>query len=183
MEMRAVEAPRALEHYAEELRGIARAQLGPPLRSRLDPSDVVQQTLLIAYQRRAAFRGATHAELRRWLRVILDRTLALATRRRGRFPAEQARSLERSPDSSAARPMDWLAGDQSTPSQRADRKEQWLRLAAAMAALPADQRTALELHHFESMPVADVAARMGRTVPAVAGLLYRGTRALRNVLS
>lgn len=179
METRAADAPRPLEQYAEELRGVARRRLGAPLRGRLDPSDLVQQTLLIAHERRDQFRGATHAELRGWLRTILARTLALAARRRGRFRPERAGSI----DSSSVGSLAWLAGDVSTPSHRADRGEQSLRLAAAMAALPSDQRTALELHHFRSMPVADVAAQMGRTVPAVAGLLYRGTTALREALT
>jgi len=179
----AVDAPLALEQYAEDLRRTARARLGSRLRGRLDPSDLVQQTLLIGHAKRDQFRGATHAELRRWLLVILEMTLARAARRFCRCQPERALSLERSTDPSSARLDAWLACDDSTPSQQLDRGEQVFRLAAAMAALPDDQRTALELHHFQDLPVAEVAARMDRSVASVSGLLFRGGKALRDVLT
>jgi RNA polymerase sigma-70 factor (ECF subfamily) len=39
-------------------------QLDPRLRGKLDPSDVVQQTLLEAYEKREQFRGSTEGD---WL--------------------------------------------------------------------------------------------------------------------
>ncbi len=66
-------APRALEHYVDYLRLLARLHIDPRLRGRLDPSDVVQQTLLIAHEKMAQFRGKTHAELAAWLRPFWPR--------------------------------------------------------------------------------------------------------------
>ncbi len=48
-----------------------------------------------------------------------------------------------------------------------------------MEKLPDDQRTALELRYLGGLSVAEVAARMGRSTVSVTGLLYRGTKALR----
>jgi RNA polymerase sigma-70 factor (ECF subfamily) len=56
-------APRPLEKYADYLRLLARLQLDPRVRGRLDPSDIVQQTLLIAHEKKAQFRDRTDAEL------------------------------------------------------------------------------------------------------------------------
>ena len=54
---------------------LAERQLSPALRGRIDPSDVVQQTLVDAWRGHEDFRGQTQAERRAWLRTILKRTL------------------------------------------------------------------------------------------------------------
>ena len=67
-------------------------------------------------------------------------------------------------------------------SLKADRNERLLALADALADLPDDQREALLLKHCQGLPVADIAARLGRTPAAVAGLLRRGLEQLRGRL-
>ena len=75
-----------------------------------------------------------------------------------------------------------LAADLTSPSERAVRGEELLRLARAMSRLPEDQRRVVELHHLQGLAVADVAWEMGRTRPAVVGLLFRGLKKLRELL-
>ena len=53
----------------------------PRLRAKLDASDIVQQTILHAHERRAQFRGQTEAEWLGWLRAILANVLAAALRK------------------------------------------------------------------------------------------------------
>jgi RNA polymerase sigma-70 factor (ECF subfamily) len=57
-----------------------------------------------------------------------------------------------------------------------------LRLAHAINGLPDDQRRVIELHYIRALSVADVAALMQRTRPAVVGLLFRALKKLRMLL-
>jgi RNA polymerase sigma-70 factor (ECF subfamily) len=62
------------------------------------------------------------------------------------------------------------------------RHERGLRLAAALARLPEDQRRAVELHHLQGRPLAEAASELGRSKGAVAALLFRGLQKLRELL-
>ncbi len=173
-----------LERCREYLRLLARLQIDPRLQVKLDPSDVVQQTLLSAHQHREQFQGQTDAEFLGWLRQILANHLAGAARR---FGAElrdirRERSLEAGVEESAARLDVWLVADQSSPSQRVMHHELQLRLADALAQLPDDQRRAIELHHLQGYTVAEAAEQMERGKTAVVGLLFRGLKKLRQLL-
>jgi RNA polymerase sigma-70 factor, ECF subfamily len=175
-------ASRSLEDYREYLRMLAGLQLHPGLRGQLDPSDIVQQTLLKAHEKHDQFRGSTEHELRGWLRAILARNLVDAAR--GHFrQGDAVRSLEAALDESSARLEAILVSGESSPSQKVVRAEQFVELASSLRQLPDDQRTALELRYLRGLSVAAVAEQMGRAPVSVTGLLYRGTRALRELMT
>ncbi len=92
------------------------------------------------------------------------------------------RSLEAGLEQSSRRLESILAADQTSPSQKAIRHEQLIRLADALAQLPDDQRQSVELRHLHGLATAEIAQRMNRSVAAVGWLLQRGLRALRGSL-
>jgi RNA polymerase sigma-70 factor (ECF subfamily) len=173
-----------LERFRDYLRLLARFQLDPRVQGKLDPSDVVQQTLLEAFQKRDQFRGTTDAERAGWLRRILARNLADALRAFGQEKRDvrRERSLEDSLRASSARLESWLAANEASPSERAEHQERAVRLAAALAGLPEAQREALVLQYWYGWTLAQIAQHLERTPAAVAGLLKRGLKKLRQEL-
>ena len=141
----------------------------------------MQETLLKAHEKREQYRGRTEAELMAWLRRILANTLTDAARK-FRFETTRGQSLEQALHESSARLEAWLAKSQESPGEQADRNEQLLRLAEALSQLPEEQRTAIELHHLQGCLLADIAQHMDKTEAAVAGLLRRGRKKLREAL-
>ena len=181
----ALDSNAELNRYRQYLLLLARLEMDPLLRERLDPSDVVQQTLLDAHEKRDQFRGTSEAERAAWLRRILANNLVDALRLVGRKKRDVARerSLESRIEQSSQRFGAWLTEEQSTPSQQLDQHEQAVRLADALAQLPHAQREALVLQNWESWPLARIAEHMDRTPAAVAGLLKRGLKRLRELLA
>jgi RNA polymerase sigma-70 factor (ECF subfamily) len=173
-----------LERFRDYLRLLARLQVDARLQAKLDASDIVQQTLLQAHEHRDQFQGQSEAELAGWLRTILANVLGGAIRRFGAEARDlgRERALQDSLAQSSARIECWLAADQSSPSERVMRVEELVRLAGALAQLPADQREVIELHHLKGWPIAEVAESMSRTKPAVMGLLFRGQKKLRELM-
>src|SRR5262245_5047380 len=85
-------APAAdLNRYRGYLRVLAQVELGRRLQSKVDPSDIVQQSLLEAHQELAALKGRTEPELVAWLRTILARNLLNTARDYGAQKRDVAR--------------------------------------------------------------------------------------------
>lgn len=166
------------------LKMLAERQLSPALRGRIDPSDVVQQTLVDAWRGHEDFRGTTQAERLAWLRTILKRTLMrydrdqLQTAKRGRGREQQLQAaLDR--DSIA---LEQLAiGREPNPRSVADRAEQTLQLAAALDQLPSDYREVLSLRHIDGLSHEQIAKRLGRSTAATRMLWIRALEKLKHV--
>jgi RNA polymerase sigma-70 factor (ECF subfamily) len=173
-----------LERYRDYLRLLARMQLPANLQGKLDASDLVQQTLLKAFEKLEQLRGQNEAQIAAWLRQILANTLANAVRDLGRQKrnAGLERSIEAAIEHSSACLEAWLAAEQSSPSEQAQRNEQVLRLAQGLSSLPELQREVLVLRHCQGWSVEDIGKHLGRTRAAVASLLRRGLKELREFL-
>lgn len=177
------QADPSMERFRQYLLLVARLQLGKSFRGKLDASDVVQQTLLEAHIKRQDFRGSTEEERLAWLRRILVNNLADEIRRLRR--AKRGPEVQLSIDAADESSLHWqasLAAEQSSPSQKAEQNERLLQLADALAALPPSQQEAVVLHHLQGMSLAESAKHMGKSEPAVAGLLHRALQKLREQL-
>lgn len=177
--------PHDFEQYRSYLYLLARSHIGPRHQSRLDPSDIVQQSLLDAHQKQHQFRGHSEAERMGWLKQILANNLADAVRglTRAKRDVARERSLDEQVGDSFSRVDGWLADVQASPSQQAVRSEELLGMADALAGLPDAQREAIVLHHLQGLPLAEVGRQLDKTPAAVAGLLHRGLKRLRELMN
>ena len=174
-----------LDRFRAYLRLLARLHLDPRLQGKLDPLDVVQQTLMQAHQGLTKFRGKGSGEMAAWLRQILARNLAMAVRyfAREKRNIARERSLEQAINASSSRLDAWFASEETSPSQQAIANEQALRLADALEKLPEAQREALVLQHWRGWSLAQIGQHLGRSSDAVAGLIKRGLKQLRTLMS
>ncbi len=176
---------RLLELYHDYLALLARLQIGRRLQAKVDASDVVQETFLKAHRDFAQFRGASEAEWVSWLRQILAGNLAHQVRR---YCGTQRRNLRLERDlvdelDESSRVLDQgLVGGQSSPSQRAARREQAVLLAGALAQLPEDYREVIILSHLQGLSFPEVARSMGRSLDSVKNLWARALARLRHTL-
>jgi RNA polymerase sigma-70 factor, ECF subfamily len=174
------------EDYRSYLAVLARVHLAKAsaLRGRVDSSDIVQDALLQAHVARSQFRGATEGEFAAWLRRILTNVLIDAQRRHGRKKRDAALdvSCRETIEETASRLSLLPAGDGTTPSEYVARRERGVLLAAALEALPDDQRTAVELRYLGECTLEEIVSLMDRSRPSVAGLLRRGLEELRRTL-
>ncbi|MFN0055578.1 MAG: sigma-70 family RNA polymerase sigma factor [Planctomycetales bacterium] len=171
------------ERYRSYLLVLARLQLDRRWHARIDPSDLVQQTLLDAHARWHQL-GTENAELAAWLRKALANNLAdaLRTMRRAKRDVTREVSLEGALDDSSAQLGQWVAKEQSSPSQQAARTEDLLRLTDALTRLPELQREAIIRHHLQGWSLRDTARELVRSDTATAGLLHRGLKRLRELM-
>jgi RNA polymerase sigma-70 factor (ECF subfamily) len=172
-----------LEPYRGHLATLARLQVSPRYRDRIDLSGVVQQTLVEAWRAGSRLQDYSDAHRVAWLRNALAHNLADAMRKLGtaKRNVSRERALGDALAESSARLETLLAAAQSSPSQQVVRHELLLRLPAALAGLPENQRRAIELHHLEGRTLAEAADVLGLSKPAVAGLVHRGLQKLREL--
>jgi RNA polymerase sigma-70 factor (ECF subfamily) len=171
-----------LDRYRAYLRILAKRKLETTVQARVDVSDVVQQTYLEAHRDFAAFQGEAEAELIGWLRCILEHNAA-HTLEHHLFTQKRTMDREKSLDDShggGAPLAGRIPANQTSPSRRAMLGEAAVRLAEAIEMLPEDQREAIRLRHLEGWTLEQLANHFGRSESAVAGLLKRGLRGLRD---
>lgn len=175
----------SFEQFRGYLRMLVDFQMDPRLRGKLDPSGIVQQTLLEAFQAGANSETSGDGSPLPWLRRILANNLADEIKKLHRVKRGGGRevSLEQAMEQSSLKLEAFAVADDPSPSHHLVKQEQVLRLTDALARLPDAQREALVLQHWHGWQLAQIADHMGRTRVAVAGLIKRAIQALREDMS
>ena len=142
---------RLVTRHQERLWAVAVRTLG----DREEAADALQDALLSAYRAAGTYRG--DARVTTWLHRIVVNACLDRVRRRAVRPTVPLPEQER------ADPRDDLAA-----------RETALEVAAALAGLPVDQRTAIVLVDVQGLPVAEAAAVLGVPTGTVKSRCSRG---------
>ncbi|XZE44537.1 sigma-70 family RNA polymerase sigma factor [Pirellulaceae bacterium SH467] len=170
-----------LSAYRRYLKHIAVASLSSRYHRRIDPSDVVQQSLLLAYASRKQFRGNTELERRGWLRRILVRTILRSIRdlrarcRDHRREQEEVQGV----GTGSRQAIEFLASPMPTPSETYRKKESVVEMLQVMQRLPERERRVIQLRYWQQLPLREIAVEMETTVPKVASLLNHALKRMR----
>lgn len=172
--------PDEFEPFRSYLHVLAETQMHARLKSKADASDIVQQTLLQAYQARNQFRGSSEAEKAGWLRTILGNVLCGLARdfSRKRRDVTREQSIQ-AVEQSSLQLGNLLSADTSSPSAALHRHDRANELAKAMLKLTNDQRQAIILKYWHGATLASIGEQLGKSTEAVAGLIFRGMQKLR----
>lgn len=172
------------EAFRSYLHVLAETQLHARLKGKVDASDVVQQTMLQAYQAREQFRGSSDAEKAGWLRTILGNVLCGLARdfSRKRRDISREQSIQ-AVEQSSLQLANLLSANVSSPSAALHRHERANELAQAMLKLTYEQRQAIILKYWHGETLAQIGEKLNKSTEAVAGLIFRGMQKLRSELA
>ena len=150
--------------YLPRLHAYVRAQMGPALRAREASVDLVQSVCREVLEDREQFEFRGEGAFLSWLlKAALNKL-----RERARFHGRLRRAADREQQL-----PDGVVYQGLSPSGEAMGLEEIERLEAALDELSDDYREVIVLARILRMPHGDIAAHMGRTVPAVRNLLGR----------
>lgn len=149
----------------ESLLARIRGRLGPQLRGRLEPEDVLQETLLRAVSGISKFEWQGEPSVLRWMEGIAVHFILHSARQLG---VRRHLHIEREP-----------SGGGVSPSHGQRREERFDRLQNSVDKLPPEYKTVVRLSRIEGLKIHEVAQRMGRTPSSVRNLLFRAMQQLR----
>jgi RNA polymerase sigma-70 factor (ECF subfamily) len=173
-----------LARHRDRLRRMVAVRMDDRLAARVDPSDVVQETLAMAAQRLSEYLRQPPLPFYPWLRQIACNRLADLCRRHIQVSKRSVRREERLglSDASAIRLADRVAARGSSPLKHLLREELRARVRAALAALATADREILILRHLEQLSFAESAAVLGITETAAKQRHVRALRRIRRLL-
>jgi len=176
-------ASRLLHRSRDRLRRMVQMRMDPRIATRIDPSDVIQEAMIVAVRRLPEYVATRPIPFYPWLRRITwDKLQHLHQQH---IDAEK-RSVRREqprwdlPDNSVSQLAKLAGGSFSSPSAAAIREETCQRLRKALAQLNDLDREVLLQRYLEHMSIHEIAA--GEDV-SEASIRMRHLRALRRLKS
>jgi RNA polymerase sigma-70 factor, ECF subfamily len=149
--------------YRAKLKKMVSVRMDGRLSARVDPSDVVQETLMVAIRQLPDFLKDRPVAFYPWLRAVaMNRLVDLhrrhITAQKRSVRREQDKVKQYLPDESRMQLARQLVHPASSPASKLERAELEKRTSDALAELPAGEREVLVLKYLEELSTGDIAA-------------------------
>jgi RNA polymerase sigma-70 factor (ECF subfamily) len=175
-----------LTRHRARLRRMVAVRMDRRLAARVDPSDVVQETLADAARNLPDYLRERPIPFYPWLRRLAWDRLVKLHRRHIRTRMRSVTSEEPGglglPDESALELAGKVAGNASSPSKHLLRAEEQARVQAALARLTEREREVLVMRYLEQLSTREIAAALGIREGAVRTRHLRALEHLRRLL-
>jgi RNA polymerase sigma-70 factor (ECF subfamily) len=174
--------------YRERLRGALALRLDQRAQSRIDPSDVIQETFVEAEQRLEDYLQKSEVAPYVWIRFLALQRLAILQRfhlhtqqrdARREVSIDQADFPQASSETLAARILD----GELTPARAVQQAEQQAHLQAALEQMDPLDREVLVLRHFEQMSNQETAEALRLSPGAASKRYYAALKRLQEILA
>ena len=176
------------QQHRDRLRRMVELRIDARVRSKVDPSDVLQEGFLDVAKRVENYLSDPKVPVFLWLRLVIGDRLAMVHRRhlgtRMRDVSHEV-SLARDPlpEVSSAALSAMLLEGRTSPSNAAIRAERIRRVREAVDSLDPVDREVVALRHFEQLSRAETAVVLGITEEAGAKRYTRAMKKLRTILA
>lgn len=174
-----------MERFRKRLEHMVAQHLHPLVAARLEPADVVQDTLIEALRKLDGYLQKRSIPFYPWLHSIALERIAKAHRHhlhvRARAAGREAGWTETHPNGAGPSFSERLVSRDPSPSEQVLRHELGQRVRETLARLSEPDRQVLVQCYMEGLSQAEVAATLGITVEAVKLRLFRAVGRFRGL--
>ncbi len=159
--------------------------LGPALRSRVEPEDIVQEVIVSALASPQQFQVAGRDPFRLLCQLAEQRIIDAHRHHVGALKRSLAREVSmETPIAGGDGPafIEMLIASITSPSQAFSRDQKEFRLQQAMSELNREQQEILRLRFIEGLPTREIAERQGKSDGAIRVTLSRTLTQLQEML-
>ncbi len=167
------------DQHRRRLAVLIHFKLSAKSRQDVEVEDILQETLLRAFQDLDGFAYQSSGSFLRWLSAIADHVII----DRLRYLSRERRAGEEVPFRSPSNPLGPEPADSKTPNRLFASHENLTQLLARLEMLPENYREAILMAKFEGLSTQEMAERLGKSREDVALLVYRAVKRLRAICS
>lgn len=171
--------------YRERLKRLIDFRLDQRLKSRVDTSDVLQESFIELARRYQDYLKQPDLSFFVWARQLTVQTLIDIQRRhfgQKRSPTQEAKLPHYYADDTSCSIAQFFCDQMISPSRAAIRGEEIQRLHAALDTMDQIDREVLALRHFEQLSNSEVAETLGLSISAASNRYIRAMTRLREIL-